>query len=192
MTKTLNRIIAILALFLAIVALFFIRERLVKNYPPEGFQLIAITTLDSLNQLPDTIVKDTVIYRDTTIYRYISHPETKVQDSALNEAKDSLITPFYTVWITSWIKDNAVIKNEWSYTDPDRIKIKETIYVPKFYSVPIESKIDPSGLYLGGGLSYPFGFKLGLNYLYKGKIYGLDLGYIKNTAYIAVDYKVKF
>jgi len=144
-----------------------------KSCPPDGFILVQESFIDSLQKVasmpPDTVYKDTIIVLpDTTKHEYASLPKIKPINDSINYQKDSLVTPFYTVWVEDWIQNNASIKRNWHWTDPGYKVITKEIHIPKLYPVPIEVyKADPrtkqlwaSGLIGTQGKGIPFGGQL--------------------------------
>ena len=158
-----------LVFLLVLVALFagaYLGNKAVKQRIPAGFELIATGTLDSIQDLkPDTITKDSIIFRDTTIYidRPIPAPE-KISDS-LNLYVDSIIND------STYIVISDLIRGTLEHRDIElrrsvvlrEIKQPYPVFYPKIEYVDQSEKWN---LYAGAGV---------------GSITGLEFGAIKNN-----------
>jgi len=197
--KFLDKIIIILALLIVFVAIILWSYRCGSDKdpcPPEGMQLVPDSFIDSLkwiaSQVPDTII-DTVYIVTPGVQSYHSEPEEEVtdEDMELYFSNDSLITPFYKVWVTDWIQDNDILYRDWNYTIPDKTTIIKKVEKPVLYPVTIDQvreKMKSHYITIDGGVGIGtegIPFKVGIDYISQKNIkYGLSYIYYNNQGFI--------
>jgi len=191
--KTLNRIIAILVLLLiTAVVIYFIRKDMEKPCPPEGYSLVSNATIDSLKLLADSTKIDTIWISVPGPAHSEEHEPKTIDEPPARVSSDSLITPFYKVYLKTWIMNNAVLRNEWYWTEPEQRTLRITEYKPVFYPVTIkEPCVVKPHLYGGTQVMFPFGSAVGVKYEKNGFMYGISAGTIMQKPYIQVEFYMR-
>lgn len=113
---------------------------------------------------PDTVIKETVIYKDTVIKVVGSYQEPPAETAKFYE--DSLVTNDIHVKVGLWA-DN-LYKLDWTYS-PVRMQISKEIYLPTPVPVIQEKIVERAadGIFVTFGLGFSDRFvgKAGINYL---------------------------
>ena len=200
--KFLDKIIIMLGLLIVLVSIMLWIFRCERNKkepcPPEGMILIRNSFVDSLRmiaeQVPDTII-DTIFIPAPDIYTQQTEPVEQIlrDERKMVYSEDSLITPYYKVWIADWIRDNNIISRDWNYTLPEQRIITRTIEKPIIYPVTLKEKIDnplhqvilDAGIGIGTtGIPY----KVGIDYIGSKNIkYGIQYQKINKVDFLMAD-----
>jgi hypothetical protein len=127
---------------------------------------------------PDTIsiVRDTTIYKDTTIY-VVKEFEKQDSGDEVNHYRDSLVNDEIRVWADIYAE--KLFNVEWRY-QPVLKKQFTTIRepYPVIVEKPIEVNTEASGIYATGGIGFGDGFvgRVGLGYMPDSrKMYGVEV-----------------
>ena len=201
--KFLDKIIIILSLLIVFVAIILWSYRCGSGdtdpCPPDGMQLVPDSFIDSLqwiaSQVPDTII-DTVFIVTPGIQSHHSEPVEEItdEDMELYFSNDSLITPFYKVWVTDWIQNNDILYRDWNYTIPDKTTIIKKVEKPVLYPVTLDhfkKKAKSHYITIDGGIGMGTAgipFKVGIDYISQKNIkYGLSYTYYNNQGFIMAD-----
>ena len=179
--KTIRTILYTMAAMLLIICGFLIGERVSNFTVPQGKALVERSVIDSLKNIPPTILIDTV-WVDTIIYRdrLIPKPEP-TPDSAVLKYTDHIVNAYSSLIIRDWIK-GELVDREIEYTP---YLITKTVQEP--YPVYIKTEAEKAretrfqahvGLKASRRPGIEFGLSNQKNYLsasYDG-YYGLTLG----------------
>lgn len=113
--KTIRTILYTMAAMLLIICGFLIGERVANFTVPQGKALVELSVIDSLKNIPptiliDTVRVDTIIYRD----RLIPKPEP-TPDSAVLKYTDHIVNAYSRLIIRDWIR-GELVKREVDFT----------------------------------------------------------------------------
>lgn len=163
--KTIQNIIIGLAALLILVGGYFIGQRFAKPEFPQGTTLVSTAMLDSLKNLkPKIIVKDSIVWKDTTIYKTIPKPVPITAE--INAYSDSIVND------STWIVINDTIKGELlnrevqtksmvKYTEksvPYPVLIDNPVYLTSKPKTQFYGKVDM----VGNKNTFLSGFELGI------------------------------
>ncbi len=170
----------ILLVVLAVVAWgLTLRSRYNDNLKELAQMKMVVDSIRAIEAMPpDTIsiVRDTTIYKDTTIY-VVKEFEKPEPDDSVNHYRDSLVNDEIRVWAD--IYADKLFNIEWQY-QPVLKKQVTTIRepYPVIVEKPIEITTEASGIYATGGIGFGEGFtgRIGLGYMPDSRImYGVEI-----------------
>jgi len=200
--KLLNKITIILAMVIALIAFGIWLYRSgppCPECPPEGMVLVKQSQIDSLQQLMDTykdsVLIDTVYLPSDTIYEDSSKPETQPSDDPkVNISKDKFVTPMYTVWVTNYLVNNAVVDSKWKGTSPRAMILEKTVIKPVLqpYSIKQVAHTYPlHSISISGGVgvgSTGIPVMVRINYINAKRItYGLQYQRLLDQGFVLAD-----
>lgn len=179
--KTIRTILYTMAAMLILICGFLIGERVANFTVPHGKALVELSVIDSLKNIPPTILIDTV-WVDTIIYRDLILPIPEpTPDSTVFKYTDHIVNAYSRLIIRDWIR-GELVDREIEYTP---YLITKTVQDP--YPVYIKTEAEKAreirlqahvGLKASRRPGVEFGFSAKQYYIsasYDG-YYGLTLG----------------
>lgn len=169
----------LIVLAIGLFYLIFLRECKKDEYPPNGFELVSDEFMDSLiaaaNKPPVIIIKDSIVYRDTIIYIIREVPKPVEVTPEINIYRDSIYNDSIRVWTELLVSGDVELWNQWYQPIIHYQTITKEIKVP----YPVVEKVPycNNALYLSGlagAMNKDFAIGVGLDYIAKDKLYGVQ------------------
>lgn len=152
-----------------------------------------IDSIEAIKQIkPDTIIRDTIIYRDTTIF-VVKEFEKPTSKDTIKHYRDSVVNSEIRVWVDLYA--DKLFNVEWNYQPVinQKEKIIEKPY-PVIVDRPIETIVEPKGFYATGGIGFGDGFigRIGIGYMPNSRrMYGIDISKYNNQTVLGVNATIK-
>ncbi len=195
LTKFLGNIMSIV---LALFVIFFLVDHCKRDpCPGKGEVIVSQSFLDSLKKIaempPSIIIRDTIIYKDTTIYLEKPVPQPYYTDYPINKYRDSLQNADIRVWVD--LKVKGYLEHwGWQYQPVFRFQTKET-YIPQPYPVGYEVEKPFTGFIgqvgAGGGERLALSVEMG-HINKRGRIIGGQYIRYGDKGFVLMKYGIKF
>ncbi len=177
--KTIRNILVLLVVLAVVAWGLTLRSRYNDNLKELAQMKMVVDSIRAIEAMPpDTIsiVRDTTIYKDTTIY-VVKEFEKPEPDDSVNHYRDSLVNDEIRVWADIYAE--KLFNIEWQY-QPVLKKQVTTIRepYPVIVEKPIEIVTEAKGIYATGGIGFGEGFvgRVGLGYMPDSqKMYGVEV-----------------
>lgn len=171
--KTIKTFFTIIIGLLIFVFGFLVAERYTQFVVPEGKQLVSIAVMDSIKNLkPEIIVKDSLVYVDTIVYRDRPLPPPEQVEPEINLYTDSIVNDTTHLIIKDWVRGTIERRD----IELKRSVVLRTIREPYavFYPETVyRDRPDRRQFYIGGGAGNLVGAEVGTiknNWMYGGEI----------------------
>lgn len=171
-------VICVLVVLALVVWGLHLKNQLDQSSDEVAMLQSVIDSVESIEeQPPDTIVRDTTIYKDTTVFVTTEFEEPQ-EDDSINHYQDSIVNDTMRVWVDVYA--NELYDIEWQYEPVIQKRIKK-IKVP--HPVIVEKPVEAEntfnrGVYLTGGVGFNDGFtgNAGLGYMpNQDMMYGVNV-----------------
>ncbi len=177
--KTIRNTLVLLVVLAVVAWGLTLRSRYNDNLKELAQMKMVVDSIRAIEAMPpDTIsiVRDTTIYKDTTIYVVKEFEKPEPGDS-IKHYRDSIVNDEVRVWAD--IYADKLFNVEWRY-QPVLKKQFTTIRepYPVIVEKPIEVNTEASGIYATGGIGFGDGFvgRVGLGYMPDSrKMYGVEV-----------------
>jgi hypothetical protein len=177
--KTIRNTLVLLVVLAVVAWGLTLRSRYNDNLKELAQMKVVVDSIRAIEAMPpDTIsiVRDTTIYKDTTIY-VVKEFEKQDSGDEVNHYRDSLVNDEIRVWADIYAE--KLFNVEWRY-QPVLKKQFTTIRepYPVIVEKPIEVNTEASGIYATGGIGFGDGFvgRVGLGYMPDSrKMYGVEV-----------------
>lgn len=112
MIKKLNIFAIIIVMTLLVGFGYWLATQITDYQPPEGYTLISVSEIDSLNNLkPDTVVRDSLVFEEKIVYKDREIPTPVPVTPDINFYSDSLINDTTHLIINDTIRGSLLSRN---------------------------------------------------------------------------------